>query len=58
MKPENEIKKKLEQTRTKYLADTLPPMNEQNKRKIDYDKGYFEALSWVLEIKQTGEKNI
>jgi len=54
MKTKNEIEKKLEKTMTKYLADTLPPMTEENKRTLDYDKGYFEALKWVLEDKKTG----
>lgn len=49
MKKREEIERELEATVTKLLADTLPAMTEESQRNVDYDKGYIDALKWVIE---------
>jgi len=49
MKTKKEIEKELEVRLRKFLANFLPPMSEETKRNVDCDRGYVDALKWVLE---------
>jgi len=49
MKTKKEIEKELEIRVTKLFADYLPALSEERQRNVDYDKGYLDALKWILE---------
>ena len=48
MKTKKEIEKELELRWRKLLGNALPE-SEEGKREASYDKGYIDALKWVLE---------
>ncbi|MEM2111210.1 MAG: hypothetical protein QXX08_04955 [Candidatus Bathyarchaeia archaeon] len=48
MKTKRQVERKLEEAEIKLLADYLPGVSEERQRNVDYDRGYIDALKWVL----------